>query len=84
MTIGRFDLMSRSGLEPVDPVIVPYSVNCFYDKVGKRSDLTKINLVTVGTESDPDLGCVTSARLLIMRPVVGKSSFHCPCASREL
>jgi hypothetical protein len=33
--------------------------------------------------NDPGLGCVTSARLPNMRPVVGKSSVHCPCASRR-
>ena len=67
-----------------DPVIVPHSVNCFDDKVGKRSDLTKINSVTVGTEGDPGLGCTTSARLLVMRTVVGNSSFYCPYDSRKL
>ena len=44
-------------------IIVPYSVKCFYGKVGKRSALTKIKSVTVGgrmTRNDPDLGCTTS------------------------
>ena len=53
--------------------------------IGKRNALTKIKSVTVGvlmTRYDPGLGCATSARLLIMRPVTGKSS--CPCVSREL
>ena len=59
--------------------------NCFFGKVGRRIPLTKIKSVTVGgrmTRYDLGLGCATSARLLIMRPVAGNSS--CLCASREL
>ena len=40
--------------------------------------LTKINSVTVDTETDPGLGCATSARLPNMWPVAGNPVVRAP------
>ena len=40
--------------------------------------LTKINSVTVDTETDPGLGCATSARLPNMWPVAGNPLVRAP------
>ena len=44
----------------------------------KHCALTKINSVTVDTETDPGLGCATSARLPNMWPVAGNPVVRAP------
>ena len=86
MAIGRLN-HARSGLEPTvridicesaDPVIVPQVQNALIAQWLMHRALTKINSVTVDTETDPGLGCATSARLPNMWPVAGNPVVRAP------
>ena len=80
MAIGRLN-HDRPGLEPtvrIDTVIVPQVQNTLIAQWLMHRALTKINSVTVDTETDPGLGCATSARLPNMWPVAGNPVVRAP------
>jgi hypothetical protein len=87
MTIGRFNLIPRPGLEPTVRIDICESAVLNHFTIKAFCTLRNNNWIQLlfrKVPNDPGLGCATSARLPNMRTVVGNPVSNSPCASREL